>query len=78
VLSKSPPVKRWQHDLWLKIVRGALDGHPDQVSLDCHSGLSQPAAQRYSASSPHLLAWLDQWNAEKPLRIELTRLDFCS
>lgn len=59
-------VKRWQHDLWLKIIQAALDGPPDQVSLDWHSDLAQPAAQRYSASSPDLLAWLDQWNAEKP------------
>jgi hypothetical protein len=59
-------VRRWQHDLWLQIIQAALDGHPDQVSLDWHPALSQPAAQRYSASSPHLLAWLDSWNADKP------------
>jgi hypothetical protein len=58
-------VKRWQHDFWLKIIQAALDDRPDQVSLDWHPSLSQPAAQRYSASSPHLLAWLDQWNTEK-------------
>lgn len=59
-------VKRWQHDFWLKIIEAALDGHPDQVPLDWHPVLSQPAAQRYSASSPQLLAWLGEWNQEKP------------
>ncbi|MDZ7769911.1 MAG: hypothetical protein U5K38_12895 [Woeseiaceae bacterium] len=58
-------VKRWQHDFWLKIIQAALDGHPDQVGL-----IGIPAClnrQRSGiASSPHLLGWLDQWNAERP------------
>jgi hypothetical protein len=58
-------VARWQHDFWLRILRAAVDGDPDHVSLDWHPSLSLPAAQRYSASSPHLLAWLDQYNARK-------------
>jgi hypothetical protein len=58
-------VRRWQHDLWIKILQAAIDRNPDQVSLDWHPSLARPAAQRYSASSPHLLAWLDQWNSEK-------------
>jgi hypothetical protein len=58
-------VARWQHDLWIKIIQAAIDGNPDQVSLDWHPSLSLPAGQRYSASSPHLLAWLDAYNAGK-------------
>ena len=52
-------VKRWQHDLWLKIIQAALNGAPDQVELDWHPALSNPAASRYTASSPQLLSWLD-------------------
>ena len=55
-------VKRWQHDFWLKIIQAALDGNPDQVSLDWHPSLARPAAQRYSASSPGLLNWMKNWN----------------
>jgi hypothetical protein len=58
-------VLRWQHDLWIQILQAAVDGTPDQVILDWHPSLSLPAAQRYSASSPHMLAWLDQYNAGK-------------
>ncbi|PWT86475.1 MAG: hypothetical protein C5B58_01315, partial [Acidobacteria bacterium] len=27
-------VARWQHDLWIRILQAAIDGHPDQVALD--------------------------------------------
>lgn len=62
VLLSDIGVKRWQHDLWIEVIQAALDGNPKKVDLDWHPALSQSAAQRYSASSPHLLAWLDQWN----------------
>jgi hypothetical protein len=58
-------VHRWHHDFWIKIIQAAIDDHPDQVSLDWHPALSLPAALRYSASSPQLLAWLDQWNEDR-------------
>jgi hypothetical protein len=69
-------VRRWQHDFWIKIIDAAIADKPDQVSLDWHPSLSRPAAQRFSASSPHLLAWLDQWNAGK--RSRSGRLGSCS
>ena len=57
-------VRRWQHDFWIKIIEAAIDGRPDQVALNWSPALQSPAAMRYSASSPQLLAWLDQWNAK--------------
>jgi hypothetical protein len=56
-------VKRWHHDLWIKIIQAAIDGNPDRVPLDWHPALSRPATMRYSASSPALLAWMKKWNA---------------
>jgi hypothetical protein len=69
-------VKRWHHDLWIRIIQAVLDGHADQVSLDWHPALSQPAAMRYTASSPALLAWLKKWNAEKPYCEEIRPFGF--
>jgi hypothetical protein len=69
-------VQLWQHDFWLRILQSALDNHPDQVALDWHSALSQPAAQRYSASSPRLLAWLDRWNDRKPYENQIRPFAF--
>ena len=36
------------------------------MALDWHPALQSPAVSRYTASSPHLLGWLNSWNAGKP------------
>ena len=69
-------VRRWQHDLWIKIIEAAIDGHPDQVALDWHSSLTSPAASRYSASSPELLKWLRKYNADKPYTEQIRPFGF--
>jgi hypothetical protein len=69
-------VARWQHDLWIRILQAAIDGNPDRVRLDWHPSLSLPAAQRYSASSPHLLAWLDQYNAGRAYEDQIRPFGF--
>jgi hypothetical protein len=56
-------VDRWHYDLWHEIIRAALDGHPDQVELSYHSGLSKPAVSRYGATTPKLLGWFKQLNS---------------
>jgi len=55
-------VKRWQYDLWYHIIKAALDGHPNQVRLDYHPKLSEPALMRYGATSPALLRWMGKYN----------------
>jgi len=40
-------VKRWHHDLSIRIIEAAIDGRPDQVALDWHAALRRPAAMRY-------------------------------
>jgi len=69
-------VHRWHHDLWVKIIQAAIDDDADKVSLDWHSALSSPAAMRYSASSPQLLAWLDKWNLGKPYEQQIRPFGF--
>ncbi len=56
-------VGRWQYDLWFEIVRAALAGHADQVSLDYHPALSRPAASRFGITSPRLERWMRFGNA---------------
>ncbi|WBQ14213.1 hypothetical protein L2D00_05895 [Hyphomonadaceae bacterium BL14] len=58
-------VTRWQYDHWYFILSAALGGRPERVRLDYHPALTKPAAQRYGATSPHLLKWMDPHNAHK-------------
>jgi hypothetical protein len=66
VTVKEIGVRRWQYDVWYKIIEAAFVGHPDTVSLDWHSALRTPAAIRYAASNPQLLNWVAHWNKGKP------------
>ena len=69
-------VKRWQHDLWIKIIEAALAGHPDQVSYDWQPALQKPALSRYSATSPELLGWMKHWNEGKPYSQQIRPFGF--
>ena len=69
-------VKRWQHDLWIKIIEAALNGNPDQVPLDWHPALQKPALSRYGATSPELLAWMRHWNEGKPYNQQIRPFGF--
>jgi hypothetical protein len=55
-------VRRWQYDLWYKIIEAALRGQSETVPLAWHRALGQPAAIRYAATSPALLNWVSHWN----------------
>jgi hypothetical protein len=69
-------VKRWHHDFWVKIVQAAIDGCPDRVAIAWHAALSKPAALRYTASSPALLAWVKMWNDGKPYDAQIRPFGF--
>jgi hypothetical protein len=58
-------VRRWQYDLWYKIIEAGLAGAPNEVALDYHPALQKPAASRYAATSPALLKWMDGWNVPR-------------
>lgn len=58
-------IQRWQYDLWYKIIEAALGDNPEQVPLDYHPALAAPAASRYGATSPDLLAWMRHYNESR-------------
>lgn len=59
-------VRRWQYDLWLKIVQAAYTNKPAVVPLDYHRALGNPAVSRYAATTPALLTWFKGYNASRP------------
>jgi hypothetical protein len=69
-------VRRWQYDLWYKIIEAALLGRPDNVPLDWHPAFQTPAAIRYTASSPQLLNWVAHWNDGKPYAEQIRPFGF--
>jgi hypothetical protein len=69
-------VERWQYDLWYQIIVAALDGHPDQVDLDYHHSLNQPAASRYGATTPKLLRWFKTYNQNRSYRDQVKPFNF--
>jgi hypothetical protein len=69
-------VDRWQYDLWHEIIRAALDGHPDQVDLSYHAGLSGAAASRYGATTPTLLKWFKTFNHQRAYADQVKPFNF--
>lgn len=68
--------KRWHSDLWFQIVVAALNGKPNQVPLNYHPALWQPAVSRYGATSPELLNWFKHFNLGKPYRAQVKPFGF--
>lgn len=68
--------KRWHCDLWHQIVTAAIAGHPDQVARDYHSGVNEPARNRYAATSPDLLRWFKSYNASRDYRDQVKPFGF--
>jgi hypothetical protein len=69
-------VEMWQHDLWRRIITAALAGHPDQVDLNYHPALNQPALSRYAATTPKLLRWFKGYNENHPYERQVKPLGF--
>lgn len=59
-------VKRWQYDLWFKIISAEQRGEVDRVCLDYHPALQKPALSRHGSTSPALLRWMKHYNNERP------------
>lgn len=59
-------VRRWQYDLWFKIICAVFTDKPAVVPLDYHRSLRNPAVSRYGATTPALLKWFDGYNASRP------------
>jgi hypothetical protein len=71
-------VEHWHHDLWWRIVKAAIDRHPDNVEFDHHPALKMAAASRYAATTPKYLRWFDEHNDGLPYSRKLKPFGFVS
>lgn len=69
-------IRRWHCDLWHQIIMSALAVRPDQVALDYHPALANPAISRYAATSPDLLRWFKSYNADRSYRDQVKPFGF--
>ena len=69
-------VRRWQYDLWYRIIEAALHGNADSVPLNWHVAFQKPAAIRYTASSPQLLNWVARWNEGRSYAEQIRPFNF--
>lgn len=69
-------VERWQYDFWYQIIKAHLEGHPDQVDLDYHPSLNLPAASKYAATKPALLAWFKEHNSNREYPAQVRPFNF--
>ncbi|MDR3687191.1 MAG: DNA polymerase [Coriobacteriia bacterium] len=58
--------KRWQYDLWFRIIEAALAGI--ELKVSDLPGFDAPALSRFAVSSPAQLSWFKGANSSKPLR----------
>ncbi len=73
---KDLDVERWEHDLWYRIVLGALSDRPTAVKTADLPGFGKPAVARYAATTPALLRWFKRWNKGKPYREQVRPFGF--
>jgi hypothetical protein len=69
-------VDRWQYDLWYRIIQAEVQDHPDQVDLSYRPALEGPAASRYGATTPELLAWFKLYNRNRSYRDQVKPFNF--
>jgi hypothetical protein len=55
-------VKRWEHDLWHRVVTRALVEAETNFNPAAHRAFDKPVASRYHAVTPSILRWFDNYN----------------
>ena len=60
-------LRRWQHDLWVRVIEAALSG-ARAPKLDDLPNMDAPVVARYGCSTPRLLAWFRRFNKGRPYR----------
>jgi hypothetical protein len=69
-------LSRWHYDLWYLIIVAGLSAHPRQAGFDTIEQLDEPAASRYTATTPRLLDWFKRYNKGKPYAQQVKPFNF--
>jgi DNA polymerase family B len=69
-------VKRWQHDLWVKIILSSFGNEPERVDYSDLLGFENPAVSRYAATSTELVDWFKVYNRERTYKDQVRPFGF--
>ncbi len=66
LMSGKERLRRWEYDLWYKIIEATLTRRLRGLKYDYHPALLRPAVSRYAATSAELHRWFKPYNAGRP------------
>ncbi|MDR5729587.1 MAG: hypothetical protein RB191_19395 [Terriglobia bacterium] len=69
-------ISAWQYSLWYRILDAGLSDAPDNPPINSLPGFRKPAATRYGASTPNVLAWCKGYNRGKLYRDQVRPFNF--
>jgi hypothetical protein len=69
-------VRRWQHDIWHRIVTAALAETDTTTNPAAHRAFDRPVASSYHATKPSILGWFKRYNEGRPLEQQVHPFNF--
>ena len=69
-------LKRWQHDLWYRIILVARSGRDTTTNPAAHRAFDKPVASSYHATKPSILRWFKTYNASRPYEKQVHPFNF--
>lgn len=69
-------LRRWQHDLWYRIVGAVLADRDGSTNPAAHVAFDRPVASPYHATTPVIWGWFDIYNHAHPAEKEVRPFNF--
>jgi len=69
-------LKRWQHDLWYRIVVAALADRDSSTNPAAHVAFDRPVASPYHATTPSIWQWFAPYNEGRPPQEQVRPFNF--
>ena len=75
-VAKLEGVRRWQHDIWYRIIAAALAERDAPMNHAAHSGFDKPVASQYHATTPSILKWFETYNSVRSYEEQVRPFNF--
>jgi hypothetical protein len=75
-VAKLEGVRRWQHDIWRRIIVAALAERDTKMNPATHMAFDKPVASQYHATTPSILNWFETYNSNRPFEEQVRPFNF--